>query len=253
MPHAGGQVGGDAESSQGVEPHAGELPTVHVCMCPTVHVCVCPTAHACVCPTVHVCVYVGFDQLVLLSSTYIPLHPLTPPHTPLQLVLLSSTHNGHCVNPPRNASVPWEVQVQSDGRGCSWAAEIRTYEAVRQAVLALKHARVSYVPLHTLAAVDRCGFSTRFPARVYARGPAAHKAGVGTLQDCHAGWGIADPHLHGGAYLHLLELLLLVLRTQRRLCDPSAHEDAESPPGFASLLGRFVQHMPAKMQSKHAL
>ena len=144
------------------------------------------------------------------------------------VVVVSSTHNGMCSEPPWNDSKPWDTSGD-----CSWAGEQRTYEAMREAVASIgttvgTHAQrhVSYIPFHTLAGSDACGFSTRFPVVAYAQGTDAWNARprpIGTTPDCHAGWGMADPHPMGGGYLHLLELLSIGLLMRLRHCDPPQH------------------------------
>ena len=109
-----------------------------------------------------------------------------------------------------------------------WPSSLSAYEDMREAVAALPPAarrRTSYLDLHSLWAVDKCGFSTKFPTRSYFWFDAQHI--MNTTDGCGHHMYSADPHLMGGAYLHSSELYLELLRLQvksgSRRCDPGKH------------------------------
>ena len=109
-----------------------------------------------------------------------------------------------------------------------WGSQLRAYEDMREAVAALPPAarrRTSYLDLHSLWAVDKCGFSTKFPSKSYRWIDAANK--LNTTNECGHHLVNSDPHLMGGAYLHSAELCMQLLWSQlkngQRRCDPPPH------------------------------
>lgn len=115
-----------------------------------------------------------------------------------QLVVVSSTLNGW---------YPWERQRAA-------------YELLREGVANLQpqaaRKQTSYIDFHTLVGSDTCGFSTKFPARFYQK--------LRTADSCGHHYRCSDPHMNGGAYIHLLELGLNLMSERKRRCDPPPHK-----------------------------
>jgi hypothetical protein len=118
-----------------------------------------------------------------------------------------------------------------------WQSQATAYEHIRQtvaelatpAISNLKPLLMSYIDLHTLASSDRCGFTMKFPPRQFeALDP--HHADYADV--CGHRVQVADPHLVGGAFQHVSELLLNMLRLGKRRCDPEGpHVPAASVVG----------------------
>lgn len=103
-----------------------------------------------------------------------------------------------------------------------WEPQRAAYEHVRGFVQdwqpAKVQSRISYIDLHTMAGVDSCGFSHRFPARKYWNSkPDA----------CGNNFTNADIHLNGGFFLHTAELVGFTLFKNQRRCDPPPFEPIE--------------------------
>lgn len=60
---------------------------------------------------------------------------------------------------------------------------------------------------------------------------------------CNGGWRPLDIHLGGGAYLYLLEFILLPLIRSRRLCDPAPYRPAAETDLAREVLPKFVKSM----------
>ena len=108
----------------------------------------------------------------------------------------------------------------------SLPAQVAAYEHVQEAVKKMqspaKH-RVSYVDFHTLAAIDVCGFPIKFPFLAYDR---LDEHNATAVDRCNHHLKPAEVHLMGGAYMHLIELALNLLRLQTRRCDPLPYKPA---------------------------
>ena len=111
-------------------------------------------------------------------------------------------------------------------RWSSWGQQVEAYEHVRSSVatgtLLSRAARdlTSYLDVHSLADVDVCGFSERFPAQGY---NLVDPANASAKDRCGHGYTPGDPHLMGGFYIMVGELLLSLLRGGVRRCDPPPH------------------------------
>ena len=116
----------------------------------------------------------------------------------------------------------------------AWHSQLAAYETMRTAVANMPAAarrRTSYLDLHSLWAIDKCGFSTKFPNRIYrwfnySKDPASFADTCG--HHCYG----EDQHLMGGAYMHSAELEFNLLRLQaeskQRRCDPPPHVSSEA-------------------------
>lgn len=107
-----------------------------------------------------------------------------------------------------------------------WDEQANAYERMREFVAKVEpmsvRSRTSYIDFHTLTGTDACGFATRFPANTW--------TGLQQMDDCGHHNVNSDPHLGGGAYMHLLDLLLNLLSHDTRRCDPAP---------YWSYVGRF--------------
>ena len=81
----------------------------------------------------------------------------------------------------------------------------------------------------------------RFPHRSYAKVPRADADE--TRRHCNGGWRPLDIHLGGGAYLYLLEFLLLPLAAEARLCDAAPYRPAAESDLAREVLPKFVRSM----------
>ena len=64
-----------------------------------------------------------------------------------------------------------------------------------------------------------------------------------TRRHCNGGWRPLDIHLGGGAYLYLLEFLLLPLAAEARLCDAAPYRPAAESDLAREVLPKFVRSM----------
>ena len=114
----------------------------------------------------------------------------------------------------------------------AWPPQERQYDALRRLVAGAPPAvkpLVSYADLHALAGTDACGLSRRFPARAY------HTRAWADGRGCDGSPRALDPHLNGGAYVLLDAMLLRLLATGRRRCDPARYVGAAHAPPPADL------------------
>jgi hypothetical protein len=105
-----------------------------------------------------------------------------------------------------------------------WQHQLAAFEDLRVAVASLRplaKQRASYVDFHTLAATDVCGFSNKFPSRMYEYG---NKTKPGLRNQCGHVLKPADAHLCGGAYMYAGELAFNLMRSRIRRCDPDPHQ-----------------------------
>merc|ERR1719188_2935468 len=124
------------------------------------------------------------------------------PGSPTQVAYISSTYTGQG---PTGQASRWDLQRDA-------------YEYMRGIISSLpRSAKVltSYIDFHTLAGVDECGFSNKFPAFDFDR--------LDKPDPCGHNYIAKDPHLHGGAYKHQLELLLNLMSEGKRRCDPEPY------------------------------
>lgn len=99
-----------------------------------------------------------------------------------------------------------------------WEDQAHAYEHMRSVVSNLPPTvkdRTPYIDFHTLVGTDACGFTNKFPAFRYEM--------LETPDPCGHHYINKDPHLHGGAYKYLLELLLNLMSEGQRRCDPVPH------------------------------
>jgi len=165
---------------------------------------------------------------------------VTAPHLATNgthLVVVTPTHNPFYgwLNP----LAPTQNEFRS-----SWRSETATYEHIRETIALLPpevRRLISTAPLAQIAAVDACGLSTRFPHRSYAKVPRADADE--TRRHCNGGWRPLDIHLGGGAYLYLLEFLLLPLAAEARLCDAAPYRPAAESDLAREVLPKFVRSM----------
>jgi len=145
---------------------------------------------------------------------------LSPKGAQTSLVVVSSTYNSYH----------------------SWEPQAAAYEHVRNFVRSWRpeavQGRVSYVDFHTLAGLDSCGFSHKFPAQAFRE----------IVRDACGNFHVnSNIHLAGGAYLHLAELVSFVLFRERRRCDPAAFEPLDidewtpSSSEDAELVARYIK------------
>ena len=124
----------------------------------------------------------------------------------------------------------------------SWPVQIAAYEHIRQAVMRLQSPaknRISYIDFHTLSAIDICGFPIKFPFLMY---DMVDKHNPAAVDSCNHHLKPAEVHLMGGAYLHLIELALNLLKVQTRRCDPLPYQPTAIIKDDTILTGRVASN-----------
>jgi hypothetical protein len=165
----------------------------------------------------------GIHPDVLIANGgahYVPESRLVSHFLPQLSAWIHSTHRAMELQVGRTTSL---ILVSSPLNGfMEWRPQQTAYEFMRSSVsnrsgtFVADHPRArertSYVDFHTLAGVDDCGFSTRFPHRSYE---------VVQRDRCGHHYHPSDVHLAGGAYVHLAEVLVDIAASGQRRCDPS--------------------------------